>query len=124
MAEKASSTWRRSFNRYVPLGAVLIGLILILSTLAFVDTRSGFYARVIIGIVLVMVGYLYGSNPFLTSERRYTALRGEVDSFIDLVRKLNRTAIAIGGGAEFDEVTTAMRESLERIEELAGKETR
>jgi hypothetical protein len=123
MAAKASSTWRRSFNRYVPLGAVIIGLILILSTLAVVDTRSGLYARVITGIVLVMAGYLYGSNPFLTSERRHTALRGEVDIFIDLVRKLNRTAIAIGGGPEFDEVTKAMRESLARMEELAGKET-
>ena len=123
MAEKDSSTWRRSFNRYVPLGAVLIGLILILSGLAVADTNAGFYARVVTGIVLVMAGYLYGSHPFLTSERRYTALRSEVDDFIDLVRKLNRTAIAIGGGAEFDEVTTAMRESLERIEELAGKES-
>jgi len=123
MAANASSTWRRSFNRYVPLVSVIIGLILILSTLAGVDTRSGFDARVIIGLVLVMAGYLYKSKPFLTSERKHTALRGEVDSFIDLVRELNRTAVAIGGGPEFDEVTQAMRESLERMEELAGKET-
>ncbi len=123
MAEKASSTWRRIFNRYGPLAAVFIGLIITLSSLAVADTGTGFYARVVTGVVLVMVGYFYGSHPFLTSERRYTALRSEVDNFIDLVRQLNRTAIAIGGGAEFDEVTTAMRESLERIEELAGKET-
>ena len=77
---------------------------------------------VVTGVVLVMAGYLYGSHPFLTSERKYTALRGEVDNFIELVRRLNRTAIAIGGGAEFDEVTTEMRESLARIEELAGRE--
>jgi hypothetical protein len=123
MVEKASWTWRRSFNRYVPLGAVTLGLILILSSLAVADTDTGFYARVVTGMVLVMAGYLYASKPFLTSERKYTELRGEVDSLVDLVRKLNRTAIAIGGGPEFDEVTQAMRESLERIEELAGKET-
>ncbi len=122
MAEKAGSTWRRSFNRYVPLAAVIIGLILILSNLAIAAAPPGFYARVISGIVLVMAGYLYGSHPFLTSERRHTALRGEVDDFINLVRKLNRTAVAIGGGPELDDVTTAMRESLKRIEELAGKE--
>ena len=123
MAAKASSTWRRSFNRYVPLGSVVIGLILILSTIPGVDTRAGLDARVIIGLVLVMAGYLYKSKPFLTSERKHTALRGEVDGFIDLVRELNRTAVSIGGGPEFDEVTQAMRESLERMEKLAGKET-
>lgn len=123
MAEKTSSTWRRSFNRYVPLAAVIIGLILILSNLAIAAMATGAYAIVIGGVVLVMAGYLYRSRPFLTSERRYTGLRGEVDNFVDLVRKLNRTAIAIGGGPEFEEVTLAMRESLERIEELAGKET-
>jgi len=121
MAEKANSTWRRSFNRYAPLGTVILGLILILSSFAVSDTGTGFYMQVIAGTVLVMAGYFYGSNPFLTSERKFTALRGEVDGFIDLVRALNQTAIAIGGGPEFDEVTQAMRESLERIEKLAGK---
>ncbi len=123
MAEKSGSTWRRSFNRYVPLAAVIIGLILILSNLAVDATPAGFYATVTGGIVLVMAGYLYGSHPFLTSERRYTALRAEVDNFITLVRQLNRTTVAIGGGPELEEVTTAMRNSLKRIEELAGKES-
>lgn len=121
MAEKTNSTWRRDFNRYAPLGAVITGLILVLSSFAVAHTGTPFYARVITGTVLVMAGYFYGSNPFLTSERKFTALRGEVDGFIDLVRRLNQTAIAIGGGPEFDEVTQAMRESLERIEKLAGK---
>jgi hypothetical protein len=123
MAEKTGSTWRRSFNRYVPLAAVIIGLILLLSNLAIAVTAVGGYVRVIGGVMLVLAGYLYGSHPFLTSERRYTALRGEVDHFIDLVRKLNQTAVAIGGGPEFNEVTQALRESLKRIEELAGKES-
>lgn len=123
MSENTGSTWRRSFNRYVPLAAVIIGLILILSNLAIADAPTGLYARVIGGIVLVMAGYLYGSHPFLTSERRYTSLRGEVDNFISLVRQLNRTAVAIGGGPELNEVTTAMRNSVARIEELAGKES-
>jgi hypothetical protein len=123
MAEKTGSTWRRSFNRYVPLAAVIIGLILILSNLAIAGTAMGTYVRIGGGVLLVMVGYLYGSHPFLTSERKYTALRGEVDHFIDLVRELNQTAVAIGGGPEFEEVTQALRQSLNRIEELAGKET-
>lgn len=123
MAEKSGSTWRRSFNRYAPLLAVVIGLIVILSNLATAAATADFYVRVIGGIVLVLAGYLYGSNPFLTSERRYSALRSEVDNFITLVRKLNRTTIGIGGGPELDEVTTALRESLNRIEGLAGKES-
>lgn len=123
MASRAGSTWRRAFNRYVPLVGVTIGLVLILSGLALADASAELYMRVIIGIVLIMAGYFYAQNPFLSSERRYSRLREEVDNFVDLVRKLNRTAIAIGGGPEFNEVTTAMRESLARIEELAGRET-
>lgn len=123
MSEQTGSTWRRSFNRYVPLAAVIIGLILILSNLAIEATPAGFYATVSGGILLVLAGYLYGSHPFLTSERRHNSLRAEVDNFISLVRELNRTAVAIGGGPELDEVTTAMRDSLARIEELAGKES-
>ena len=122
MNRQAMASWRRAFNRYVPLFTVFIGLILILSSLAVVGDRTGFYARVIIGIVLVMAGFLYASHPFMTSERRHLALRDEVENFIQLVRQLNRTAISIGGGEEFDEVKAAMRESLARIEELAGKE--
>jgi hypothetical protein len=122
MAEKANSTWRRSFNRLAPLATVVIGLILILTSFAAEPAGTVFYARVAAGSVLVLAGYFYGSNPFLTSERKYTELRGEVDGFVGLVRELNRTAVAIGGGPEFDEVTQAMRESLERIERLAGKE--
>lgn len=123
MAEGTGGSWRRGFNRYVPHGAVLIGLILILSGLAVVDTPVALYSRVISGVVLVVAGYLYAQHPFLTSERRYTALRDEVEKFIDLVRRLNRTAIAIGGGPEYDEVTGEMRECVTRIERLAGKET-
>lgn len=122
MARIANSTWRRGFNRYVPLAVVFIGLLLILSSLAVATPAVADYVRVIGGVVLVIGGQLYGTHPFLTSERKYTALRAEVDNFVDLVRELNRTAVAIGGGPEFDEVTQGLRESLRRIEELAGKE--
>jgi len=123
MPNTAKSTWRRNVNRYVPLVGVTIGLVLILSGLAVVDANPELYMRVIIGIVMVVAGYFYAQHPFLSSERKYSGLRDEVDNFVDLVRRLNRTAIAIGGGPEFDELTTAMRASLARIEELAGKET-
>lgn len=123
MAGRPGSTWRRGFNRYAPLTMLLVGLILIVSNLAVTTPALGNYATVIGGGLLVLAGYLYRSGPFLTSERKYTSLRDEVDNFIELVRQLNRTAVAIGGGPEFDEVTDALRESLKRIEELAGKKT-
>ncbi len=122
MPNTAKSTWRRTVNRYVPLVGVTIGLLLVLSGLAEVDANAELYMRVIIGIILVVAGYFYAQHPFLSSERRYSRLREEVDNFVGLVRKLNRTAVAIGGGPEFEEVTTAMRESVARIEELAGQE--
>jgi len=123
MPNTAKSTWRRTVNRYVPIVGGAIGLLLVLSGLAEVDANAELYMRVIIGIILVVAGYFYAQHPFLSSERKYSRLREEVDTFVDLVRRLNRTAVAIGGGPEFDEVTTAMRESVARIEELARQET-
>ena len=96
MPNTAKSTWRRTVNRYVPLVGVTIGLVLILSGLAVVDANPELYMRVIIGIVMVVAGYFYAQHPFLSSERKYSSLRDEVDTFVDLVRRLNRTAIAIG----------------------------
>ena len=59
--------------------------------------------------------------------RRYLALRAESDLFLQLVRQLNTAALAVkqnGSGAHehaFQEVRNAMRQSVERMAEVAGK---
>jgi hypothetical protein len=95
---------------------------IVLSSFLFLSNLFAWYATIMIGLLIVLAGFLYGAHPFLTSERRYFALREEVDRFIILVRKLNAAAIAAGGGGEFEQVKAEMLKSVERMAELAGKE--
>ncbi len=122
MSENSRSSFRRTFNRYISLVASIIGMIIIMSSFLLTGDLLAWYGAVILGLVIVLVGFWYGANPILTSERRYLALRSEVDGFIRLVRRLNTLAVTSGSSEEFQQIKTAMLKSVERMAELAGKE--
>lgn len=121
MGEKGPSSWRRSFNRYIGLVTAIIGLTIVVTSFFFVGNLSMWYLTVMAGLLLAMGGFLYGAHPFLTSERRYSALRREVDRFIGLVRQLNSAASRSDALEEFERVKDEMMRSVERMAELAGK---
>jgi hypothetical protein len=120
MARKGN--WRRVFNRHVGLGTAILGTLIVLSSFLFLDNPFAWYATVMVGLLVVMAGFLYAAYPVLTSERRFLALRDEVDNFMFLVRQLNNAATARSGDAALEEVKSAMIESVERMAALAGKE--
>ena len=120
MGEQGRGSWKRRFNRYAPLAAVAVGLIIVLSSL-LVEDLTRWYMTVGAGVVVVLVGFWYAGHPIFTSTRRYTALRSEVDRFIGLVRELN-SADASGFQGERERVKAAMLESVQRMDEVAGKE--
>ena len=122
MVETSRSNWRRTINRYVFLVTAIAGLIIVASSFFFVADVGKWYATVLVGLVLVLGGAWYGAHPFMTSERRYLALRAELDGFVQLVRKLNRAALAPEADAEVQQVKSAMLESVEWMVESAGKE--
>jgi len=124
MSEKSPSSFRRTFNRYISLVASIIGMFMIMSSFLFTGDLLAWYGAVILGLVIVLVGFWYGANPILTSERRYLALRSEVNGFIGLVRRLNTLAVTSGSSEEFQQIKAAMLESVERMAELAGKESK
>lgn len=120
MADKGPGGWRRAINKYVGLGTAIVGMAIVLSSFLFLDNLFAWYATVIIGLLIVLTGFLYGAHPFLTSERRFHALRREVDDFIGLVRRLNAAA-SDEQREEFQQVKAEMVASVERMGELAGK---
>jgi hypothetical protein len=121
MGEQGRGSWRRTINRYVGLVTAIIGMAVVLSSFFFLRNLFAWYATIMVGLLIVLAGFLYGAHPFLTSERRFFELRGEVDRFIDLVRRLNAAAVA-DGGAEFEQAKAEMLRSVERMADLAGKE--
>jgi hypothetical protein len=122
MGDQSQTNWRRTINKYIGLATAVVGMGIVLSSFLFLRNPPLWYATVMVGLIIVMGGFLYGAHPFLTSERRYFALREEVDRFIDLVRKLNEAAVAKDTSGEFDRVKSAMLNSVERMADLAGKE--
>ncbi len=74
-----------------------------------------------LGLSLLLAGIWYSGNPILTRERKYTALRNEMNDFIDLVRELNKAALAPEQQGEMENVKARMREGIERMGAVAGK---
>ena len=71
-----------------------LGVVLILSTVLWVRELHLQIAIVALGIMLIEVGVWKLASFVLPSERKYVALRAEVDQFITLVRQLNTAALA------------------------------
>ncbi len=120
MGEQGRGSWKRRFNRYAPLAAVAVGLIIVLSSL-LVEHPTAWYVTIGAGVVVVLVGFWYAGHPIFTTTRVYTALRAEVDQFIGLVRDLNSAAVS-GFQEDRERVKAAMLESVQRMDEVAGKE--
>lgn len=117
----------RRIRKLLDTGLPLLGIVAILGAVLFIVSLRAQLAVVILGILLIEVGIWRLADPLLPSERRYNALRTEVDRFIGLVRELNRTAIQLEkeetpeARAAFNAVRSALVESTDRMAEVAGK---
>ena len=117
----AQASWRRRLNQKAPVASTLTGLLIVYGGfILFVDDIPRLIS-VTIGLVMLEVGLWYGANPILTSERRYEALREEVDRFIQLVRKLNTAVVKGMGEEEVNRVKNSMHASVETMSRLAGQ---
>src|SRR5512140_3543762 len=80
---------------------------------------------VVVGVVLIHAATWKLPYSVVSNERRFRQLRGELDEFVWLVRELNAAAVEARGdpAAEdrFEDLHTAMQESLERMAMYAGR---
>lgn len=121
MAQPNPTSWRRRVNRFAGPVAALVGVAIVISSFLFMGSLYVWYGIVMLGLLIVLVGFLYGAYPLLTNERRYNALRREVYQFIGLVRELNASARS-ESGSERERVKREMLASVDRMGELAGRE--
>jgi hypothetical protein len=108
----------------MPIILAIAGMSIIYGAMAPLYYIEGTIIRFIVaslGILMLLTAMWFASNPFLTEERLYIALRAEVDRFIGLVRQLN-TATVGGDAGEIEHSKSEMHESVDRMAELAGKE--
>lgn len=119
----------RAIRKGVEIGLPIIGVALVLAAVLFFYHNLYLQiAIVLIGLVLIEAGIWNLANPILPSERKYLALRAEVDAFIGLVRRLNRATLALAADATSQnrakllQVRDEMLESVKRMQDYAGKE--
>lgn len=119
----------RAIRKGVEIGLPIIGVALVLAAVLFFYQNLYLQiAIVLIGLVLIEAGIWNLANPILPSERKFLALRAEVDAFIGLVRRLNRAALELTAEATSQnrakvlQVRDEMLESVKRMEDYAGKE--
>ncbi len=80
---------------------------------------------VVLGVLLIQAAGWKLPYSVLSHERRFRQLRGELDEFVWLVRELNAAAVEArsdrAAEERFDDLHTAMQESLERMAIYAGR---
>lgn len=117
-------TVRRKVDTLLPV----VGIVVVLSAVLFLWQNLYLQVAVVVaGIFLIEAGIWKLAHPLLPSQRKYRALRAEVDDFIGLVRRLNTAAVERHGltpdaDARVEAVRQEMLESVDRMVEYAGSE--
>ena len=120
----------RKIRRLIELGLPIVGMVVVFAAILLPTINLDLQLQVVIalvGILMIEAGVWKLTSPFLPSERKYIALRGEVDRFIDLVRRLNDAALGSGGESgeaslDLQEALDAMHSSVEKMGAVAGRE--
>lgn len=106
---------RVAVNEILALGGVSI----ILLQAAFITDSRADVSLILLGIIINQIGVWRLASHILPPKRVYMALRGEVDDFVALVRKLN-TQVVDGSGVGIDNTRRQMIEAIDRICDAAG----
>lgn len=105
----------------------IVGVLVILGAVLFERNMRGQIAIVGIGILILEAGVWRLPYRFLPSERKFLALRAEVDRFLLLIRQLNAVALEVKtkdtpeNRQRFEKVRETMQQAVERMAVIAGK---
>jgi len=113
--------------RVVEISAIIAGGVVVLAGIALADDRNTQLAVAVAGLLITQIGRLKLGRPTYSVDRRFQALRREVDHFILLVRRLNAAALGARESESaparqvFETTQQKMRESFDRMALLAGR---
>ena len=119
-----STDWTRKIIPHVPFVMAIVGIIIVFGGIALFDLESptAKIGSIATGVLLFLCGFFIASNPFFKNQRRYGGLRGRLDDFIGLVRRLNKAAGGRSIPEQFHRTKSEMHALVERMAMLAGEE--
>jgi hypothetical protein len=114
-------------RRLIETALPILGTAKIFFAVLFLHKPAFQLPAVAIGLLFIHARMWNLAQPVLPSERKFQALRREVDHFILLVRRLNAAALGVkqidtaATRAVFETERQRMRESFDRMAMLAGR---
>ena len=115
----------RRWTSYIPLTTALLGITLVITSVVFffVEDDMRRLVWVTVGLGVLVTSVWFAAHPLVVNSRRFLALRTEVESFLKLVRTLNRQSALTGGTTDVERTRARMHEAVERIVAKAGDAT-
>ena len=121
----------RTLRRTVAVALPIVGMILVFLAILLPSISLDLQLQILValaGILMIEAGVWGLTAKILPSERKFLALRAEVDDFIGLVRELNNRGVALRRSDTpetregLDQATAACHASVDRMRDVAGKE--
>jgi len=123
---------KRKIRRVLEIALPILGMGVIFGSVLSGPASLQLQVLLVLSGILILEAGVWGlASRLLPNERRYIGLREEGNHFIELIRELNRAAVARQEGdghyeneERFRDALEQMHASVRRMGELAGKETR
>lgn len=116
----------RSIRRFSQLLLTILGALVVLFAMISVEPIRERILLTAFGLFVMELGIWQATSFLFPNQREYKPLRKETDYFLQLVRRLNRAAVAARRGSEnaaeeIDRVQEEMQHSIVRMRRLAGQ---
>jgi hypothetical protein len=116
----------RTIRRFSQVLLTTLGATIVVYAVMQVEALRERMLYAALGLFIMEVGIFQVASFLFPNEREYKPLRKETDYFLQLVRRMNRAAVAADRGSsnateEIDRVQEEMHHSIERMRRLAGQ---
>ena len=121
----------RKLRKILALGSTLLGTVLVFLAILVPAISLHLQLQVVVvllGLLIIEAGVWRLTSAVLPEERRYAALRTEVNAFVERVRLLNAHGVKLQTRddevtrEDFRETLNALHAAVDRIAEVAGRE--
>lgn len=121
----------RKLRKILALGFTLLGTVLVFLAILVPAISQHLQLQVLVvlvGVLIIEAGVWRLTSAVLPEERKYAALRTEVNAFVERVRLLNAHGVKLQTRddeitrEEFRETLNALHAAVDRIAEVAGRE--
>jgi hypothetical protein len=121
----------RKLRKVLAVGLPALGTILVFLAILAPAIALNLQLQIVVvltGLLIIEAGVWRLTSKVMPNERKYWALRTEVNAFIDRIRVLNAYAVKLRAEDEestrkaFEETRDALHAAVDRIAEAAGRE--